>query len=58
MTTYVKAKGSSQYHWCKNCSDYPSSSNIASTRATRPDGYLCDQCRAKERNNNCTEWIF
>jgi len=52
MTTYVKAKGSSQYHWCKNCSDYPS--KIEKTTTKRPTGYLCDQCKRKEKNNNCT----
>lgn len=51
MVTYVKAYGSSQYHWCKNCRKYPK--HIEKTTTVRPEGYLCDECKAKERNNDC-----
>jgi hypothetical protein len=51
MTLYVKPVGGEEYHWCKNCSNYPE--YIGGTTTTRPEGYLCDQCKAKERNGNC-----
>jgi hypothetical protein len=46
MPTYVQAQGRDTWHWCRNCSNYPS--RPAKTRATRPRGDLCNQCR---RNN-------
>jgi predicted SprT family Zn-dependent metalloprotease len=53
MTVYVHAPGVSNiYHWCRNCSDYPSSPQ--GHRTDRPEGYLCDQCKAKEKDGNCT----
>jgi hypothetical protein len=52
LATYVHAPGVPNiWHWCKNCSDYPS--NAAGHTSVRPTGQLCDQCRAKERDGNC-----
>jgi hypothetical protein len=51
MTTYVRAQSGGQYHWCKNCDDYPK--YIGTTTTTRPEGYLCDQCRDKQEKGNC-----
>jgi hypothetical protein len=56
MPTYVQAPGSDSWHWCENCTSYPS--NIAK-RETHPgkerpkSGELDDQCKAKERNGDC-----
>ena len=53
-TTYVHAEGEENiYHWCRNCSQYPSSPQGATTE--RPVGKLCDQCRAKEHQGTCRE---
>jgi hypothetical protein len=53
MATYVHAPGVSNiYHWCRNCSDYPS--NPQGATSVRPVGQLCDQCKAKEAAGNCT----
>lgn len=52
VTTYVKSSNSNTWHWCKNCSKYP---NIVSeSRTTRPAWDLCEECKAKERNGNCS----
>ena len=52
MATYVRAPDVPNiYHWCRNCSDYPS--NPQGATSERPVGQLCDQCRAKEANGNC-----
>lgn len=51
MATYVKTPGSDTWHWCRNCSDYPS--RIDKTTNTRPSYDLCNQCKAKEAGNTC-----
>lgn len=52
---YRKRKhGSDSWHYCKNCHLWPTSDYIS--RQTKPtDGELCDHCRGKERNNNCSK---
>ncbi len=53
MATYVHAPGVYNiYHWCRNCSKYPGKPEGATT--TRPEGKLCDECKAKEKAGNCT----
>jgi hypothetical protein len=52
MTLYVHAPGVPNiYHWCRNCSKYPS--RVGGSTSTRPEGKLCDECKAKERNGTC-----
>ena len=52
MTVYVHAvEVPNIYHWCKNCAKYPA--RIGGSTTGRPEGQLCDECRAKERNNDC-----
>jgi hypothetical protein len=52
MTLYVHAPGVRNiYHWCRNCSKYPS--RVGGSTSTRPEGKLCDECKAKERNGTC-----
>jgi hypothetical protein len=52
MATYVHAPGVSNiYHWCRNCSNYPSNPQGAKTK--RLEGQLCDQCRDKEKQGTC-----
>jgi hypothetical protein len=52
MTKYVKAKGSDTWHWCRNCSNYPT--NIGDTKSIKPtSGELCNQCKTKDRAGTC-----
>lgn len=51
VTIYVQATGSDTWHWCMNCSKFPTS--IIRTRTTRPAGNLCEECKANEKNGNC-----
>lgn len=40
------------WHWCTNCSDWPTSDyEVSHTKPT--SGGLCDQCQDKQRNGNC-----
>lgn len=54
MAEYRKRKGLQYdtWHWCRNCASDPKSDYV--TRSTRPDGDLCNQCKSKEANGDCT----
>lgn len=52
MSTYVQGHNTDNWHWCRNCSQYPKT--IEKTQTTRPKGDLCNQCLAKEKVNDCT----
>ncbi len=52
MTTYRRRKGRDTWHWCKNCSNWPTSDYIE--RNTKPTyGELDNECRAKEKAGDC-----
>jgi hypothetical protein len=52
MAKYVQGPGSDNWHWCRSCSNYPST--IAKSRDTRPtSGDLCNQCKSKENAGTC-----
>ncbi len=56
MPEYRKKKGTDTWHWCTNCSNWPTvnydSVNVpAGKRPT--SGELDNECRNKEQNNNC-----
>ena len=56
MPTYVQGPGSDTWHWCKNCTSYPSTIVKRETHSgkERPrSGELDNQCLAKERNGTC-----
>jgi hypothetical protein len=51
---YRRRKGSEAWHWCRNCSTWPTSD--FEERESEPDpGELCNECRAKERSGHCRE---
>jgi hypothetical protein len=50
--TYRKLHDSDTWHFCSNCSHWPTSGYA--TRADRPSHKeLCAECRAKKVNDNC-----
>jgi len=54
MPTYRRKRGSDTWHWCRNCSKYPTEDYEEITVYGRPtSGELCNECLAKERENNC-----
>jgi hypothetical protein len=54
MKTYRRKKGSDTWHWCRNCSKWPTSDYEEVTRDTRPTtGELDNECLSKEREGNC-----
>jgi hypothetical protein len=43
---------SGTWHWCRNCSKFPT--NAVKTQDSRPSWDLCEECKSKEHNGNCT----
>ena len=52
MATYVRGSGSDNWHWGTNCSQWPN--NIVERRKERPQSDLCNQCKSKERDKECS----
>lgn len=49
---YRRKKGSDTWHWCRNCSNWPTSNY--ESQYTRPTtGELDNECKAKEAAKNC-----
>lgn len=48
---YRRKKGSDTWHWCRNCTNWPTSDY--DERSSRPSYDLCNQCLGKERNDDC-----
>jgi hypothetical protein len=51
MVEYVKGSEADNWHWCKNCTQYPMVVYVK--RSVRPGSDLCPQCKAKEDNEEC-----
>ncbi|MBA7486649.1 hypothetical protein ES707_22210 [subsurface metagenome] len=50
--TYRKKKYSDTWHFCSNCTNWPTSDY--DERYTKPTtGELCNECRAKQNLGNC-----
>lgn len=47
-----RRKGSDTWHWCRNCSNYPTS-NYDEKPGRPTSGDLCNECRAKEKDGTC-----
>lgn len=52
--TYRSRRGSDTWHFCRNCSNWPSSDyDVRHRKPTGGGEELCDQCLAKQRAGNC-----
>lgn len=49
---YRKAKGRDAYHWCTNCSRWPTKDYDEYDKP--PSGEQCNECKEKQKNNECT----
>jgi hypothetical protein len=50
--TYRKRKGHDTWHFCKNCSQWPTS-NYDEQYHKPTTGELCNECKSKEKSGNC-----
>lgn len=53
MKEYRRVKGKDTWHWCKNCSNWPTS-NYDSHWGKPTTGEQCNECRAKEKDGKCS----
>lgn len=56
MVTYRKRKGSDTWHWCRNCSDWPTLDydEKCLPEGERPSsGELDNECKSKEKDGTC-----
>lgn len=52
MKTYRRKKDSDTWHWCRNCSNWPTSDYVE--RHTKPTyGEFDNECKAKDKAGNC-----
>ena len=52
MPEYRRKKGSDTWHWCTNCSNWPTADY--EVRYTKPThGDLDNECKSKEAAGNC-----
>ena len=50
---YRRRQGRDTWHFCSNCYNWPTSGYYE--QAHKPtSGELCDECKGKQRNNNCS----
>lgn len=54
MAKYRRKKNSDTWHWCTNCSKWPTT-DFVEHDGKPTSGELCDECKGKEKNNNCTK---
>jgi hypothetical protein len=58
MATYRRRIGSDTWHWCRNCSNWPTGRPGVDyeEQHTRPTtGELDNECRAKEQSGSCSK---
>ena len=48
---YRKRNDSDTWHWCRNCSNWPTSDY--DERTDRPSYDLCNECKGKEKAGTC-----
>lgn len=53
MAKYRKKRDSDTWHWCRNCSNDPTSDYTETEK--RPDSDLCNECKGKEKDGTCRE---
>ena len=52
MRRYRRRKGHDTWHFCSNCSQWPT--HDYDEQANKPTtGELCNECKAKDANGNC-----
>jgi uncharacterized protein (DUF433 family) len=52
--TYRRRRGQDTWHWCQNCSSWPTTDYEEKKNSKRPrTGELCNECRGKQKAGNC-----
>lgn len=51
---YRKRRGSDTWHWCTNCSNWPTS-DYEEREGKPTSGELCNECKGKDKAGTCTK---
>jgi hypothetical protein len=51
---YRRRKGSTAWHFCRNCSNWPTS-NYEKRKTPPSHENRCNECRGKKDNDNCRQ---
>jgi hypothetical protein len=57
MPEYRRRKGHDAWHWCKNCSNWPTGTpgkDYDSSQTKPTSGELDNECKSKEKAGNCS----
>lgn len=55
MAEYRKLHEGNVWHWCGNCTNFPTSGYInRSTKPPQGDGELCNKCMDNTKKNYCS----
>ena len=53
MANYRRRKDKDTWHFCSNCSNWPTTDYVEQT--TKPTtGEFCNECQGKRNNGNCS----
>lgn len=50
---FRRLKGSDTWHFCRNCSNWPTKPGTFEKEEKRKGGELCDQCLRKKERGEC-----
>jgi hypothetical protein len=53
IAEYRKRKGTDTWHWCSNCSSWPTGVDTDKQDGKPTSGELCNECQAKHFRGNC-----
>jgi len=57
MPEYRKRKNSDTWHWCTNCSNWPTLAENPDVHSSKPASGggrdLCNECKAKTKSGEC-----
>jgi len=53
VAEYRRRNDSDTWHWCRNCSNWPTGPGIEIKYRKPTSGELCNECRAKGSAGNC-----
>lgn len=52
VMSYRRRRGSDTWHWCRNCSNWPTS-NYDEQHHKPTSGEMCNECKAKDKAGTC-----
>ena len=53
--TYRRRKGNYTWHFCSNCSNWPTGTGYAEQQSKPTTGEFCNECTAKRDAGNCKD---